>query len=797
MQRFSQIAPLAAFAALLCGCHLVPGDSRTVRSLDQVTADLSAMIEAEMADKEIGAVSIALIDDQETAWITGFGLASTDPEIVASGQTVYRIGSVSKLFTDIAVMQLVEAGRLDLDRPVTDYLPGFAPGNPFDAAITLRQLMAHRSGLVREPPVGNYFDASEPSLAATVTSLNETRLVYPPGSRIKYSNAGIAVVGRVVEAVTGEPFARALEQRVLLPMGLSESAFAPRADLIERLAEATMWSYDGRTFPAPGFELGMAPAGCMYSTVADLARFVSRLLAIGSPVDPAAESAVLKRTSLEEMFTPQFAPTGARSGYGLGFRVGELDGRRLLGHGGAIYGFATNLAFLPDDRLGVVVTSNVDVSNSVVTRIAERALTLLLARKQGGTVLPHRPSGPLRPGEARRLEGEYLAGPSRIELHERNGRLFLDSGRRIGQIRRQGRRLIVDDRLAHGTEIEPLAPGRIRIGGTTYRRVPVRPKPAPPPQRFGGLIGEYGPDHNILFVFEKHGVLTALIEWIEIDPLTELLPDQFALPRRGGMYHGEEIAFERDETGRASAAIVAGIRFERRTLQGETAGTFRIRPIRPIDELRAEALAATPPAEDGEFFPSDLVQVESVEPELRLDIRYATTNNFMSERFYSQARAFLQRPAAEAVARAHRSLRKHGYGLLIHDGYRPWYVTKMFYDGSPAEMKPFVAVPSQGSRHNRGCAVDLTLYELATGKPVQMVGLYDEGSPRSYPDYPGGTSLQRWHRELLRDAMEAQGFSVFDLEWWHFDFQGWHNYRIENLTFEELGEPAAVPAGSQ
>ena len=95
-------------------------------------------------------------------------------------------------------------------------------------------------------------------------------------------------------------------------------------------------------------------------------------------------------------------------------------------------------------------------------------------------------------------------------------------------------------------------------------------------------------------------------------------------------------------------------------------------------------------------------------------------------------------------------------------------------------------IPAQGSRHNRGCAVDLTLYELKTGKAVEMVGGYDEMSDRSYPDYPGGTARQRWHRELLRHAMEEEGFSVYEAEWWHFDYQDWRKYPILNLTFDEL-----------
>ena len=117
--------------------------------------------------------------------------------------------------------------------------------------------------------------------------------------------------------------------------------------------------------------------------------------------------------------------------------------------------------------------------------------------------------------------------------------------------------------------------------------------------------------------------------------------------------------------------------------------------------------------------------------------------------------------------------------MLIHDAYRPWYVTKVFWDATPDDKKVFVANPANGSRHNRGCAVDLTLYDLKTRKPVEMVSTYDETTARAYPDYPGGTSLQRWHRKLLRDAMEAEGFTVYEAEWWHFDYKDWKSYRSE------------------
>ena len=220
----------------------------------------------------------------------------------------------------------------------------------------------------------------------------------------------------------------------------------------------------------------------------------------------------------------------------------------------------------------------------------------------------------------------------------------------------------------------------------------------------------------------------------------------------------------------------------------QTDSTFRITPVRPVEELRKEALSAQPPREDGPFRKPELVELKELDPTIKLDIRYATTNNFLSTPMYSQARAFLQKPAAEALVRANRKLKRQGYGLIIHDGYRPWYVTKMFWEATPADKHMFVADPSEGSRHNRGCAVDLSLYDRKTGREVVMPSGYDEMSERSFADYAGGTDEQRRLRGILRAAMESEGFKVYPQEWWHFDYQDWKLYPILNVPFERLGK---------
>ncbi len=196
-----------------------------------------------------------------------------------------------------------------------------------------------------------------------------------------------------------------------------------------------------------------------------------------------------------------------------------------------------------------------------------------------------------------------------------------------------------------------------------------------------------------------------------------------------------------------------------------------------------------PPPERGEFKEADLVEIAEIDPTIRLDIRYATTNNFLGRPVYAQARAFLQRPAAEALSRAQRSLNARGYGLVVFDGYRPWSVTKIFWDSASDEERriEFVANPRKGSRHNRGCAVDLSLIDLKTGMTVRMPSEYDEFSERAFPTYEGGAPESRAFRDMLRRAMEAEGFTVYSAEWWHFDYKDWKQYRILNLPFEHLG----------
>ena len=189
----------------------------------------------------------------------------------------------------------------------------------------------------------------------------------------------------------------------------------------------------------------------------------------------------------------------------------------------------------------------------------------------------------------------------------------------------------------------------------------------------------------------------------------------------------------------------------------------------------------------------DLVEIRSVDPSIRLDIRYATASNFLGRPVYDEARAFLQRPAAEALARVQKAVLADGYTLIVFDGYRPWSVTRIFWEATTPEKKVFVADPAKGSKHNRGCAVDLTLGDAATGKELEMPSPYDDFTEKAHPEYEGGPPEARRLRDYLRRAMEREGFEVYEHEWWHFDFRDWEEYPVLDVPFVEIPRSSPVP----
>jgi CubicO group peptidase (beta-lactamase class C family)/D-alanyl-D-alanine dipeptidase len=748
---------------------------------EELAAKLAAFIAAEQKAKELPAISIAIVDGDQIVYAGGFGPKRAADKSLADRHTVYRVGSVSKLFNDVAVMQLVEHGKINLDAPVTKYLPDFKPENSYDKQPTVRHLMNHQSGLIRESPVGNYFDPDEPSIADTVASLNQTKLVDEPGAKTKYSNTAVSAAGLIVERLTGKPFAEHVKATLLEPMAMESSDFLLSGAPAPHIPDAWMWTPHLARFAAPTFDLGTLPAGNLYASVDDLGNFLITLFNGGKFND----QQIITPETLAVMLKPVGAGKEEQPLYGVGFRLGEFEGHSTFGHNGAVYGYSTNFIGLPNEKIGVATVCALDGSGGFVKLLTEYALRLMLAKKEGKLLPEINLTTPLPPGKSHELAGLYQNGDRTLKLQSDGNRLLLNHDYLISEVRALDDRLIVDDPHTYGPEIIVADDGdSIVIREETWTRQP-SPHPPTAPEKWQGLIGEYGRDHNILYIYEDRGQLWALIEWFYHYPLTEVSENVFAFPN-AGLYPAEQIIFERGPDGVATEAVAADVTFKRRNFGDFPGGVFQIRPTRPIETLRAEALAASPPNEARPFRPVDLVEPSKLDPTIKLDVRYASHRNFTGTKIYDSAQSFLQRPAAESLVRVNKALKERGYGLLIHDAYRPWYVTKIFWDATPDHLHGFVANPDEGSRHNRGCAVDLTLYDLKTGEPIDMVGVYDEMSPRSFPLYPGGQAEQRYHRDLLRDAMEQEGFTVYPVEWWHFDYKDWKQYSIVNTRFEEL-----------
>jgi CubicO group peptidase (beta-lactamase class C family) len=504
-----------------------------------------------MAAWGIAGIAVALVDGQETVYAAGFGQARRE--------SVFRCGSISKLFNALAVMQLVEAGKLDLDAPADRYGAGLLPVNPFSdtAPMTLRQLLCHRSGIAREAPTGGYLDPSQPSLARTVSSLAQTVLVNPPNTQTRYSNAGPSLAGHLVERVAGAGFDQYQRDRILGPLGMTRSSWSLEGVPREQLIIASMRVADGHggfeCRPAPVFNLGMVPAGNLFTTAEDLARFLAMLAAGGQ--GPGAR--LLKAESLAQMFTPQL--TTEPQGYGLGFVVGKFRGHNTVSHNGAVYGHSASLVFLPDARLGAVVLANEDLVNGRVQKLANLALSLMLAF--GRAEAPPPAPAPLRPAPdvLAPFCGDYESQSFWAELKIEDGRLAANiSGRPTRLTPLQESRFLADSRVNDAVPVDFQRDPAGHVAGFTmgpqkFMRLPASRTDIPGPWR--PYLGSFGPPFIPLVVSARHGRLYAMTENAADYRLTPLTRRVFALPP--GLYTDEHLVFlgeRRDETQRVDMA---------------------------------------------------------------------------------------------------------------------------------------------------------------------------------------------------------------------------------------------------
>jgi CubicO group peptidase (beta-lactamase class C family) len=545
-----------AAGVLLAGAPAALRSQTTVALTSKALAQFEEEVRAEMTEWGISGIAVALVDNQETVYAAGFGEARR--------ASVFRCGSISKLFNAVAVMQLAEAGRLDLDAPVESYGHDLLPANPFTNCVTLRQLLCHRSGMIRESPVGGYLDLSQPGLAGTVESVSQCVLVNPPNSKTRYSNVGPSLAGRVVEILSGERFAQYQRQHVLGPLGMTNSAWLLKEVPRRQLAPYYMRVANGRggfqRQRAPVFDLGTIPAGNLFTTAEDLARFVSMLAADGR----APGGRLLGAGSLAQMFRPQLVTEA--SGYGLGFAVGKFREHKTVSHNGAVYGCSSSLVFLPEPKLGVVVLGNEDVANARIGKLANAGLALLLETKLGEKATNAPKPLTLAAGELASYAGEYESQSYWAHLEVKAGRLEADISGQPTRLTPVGaRRFLADSRIHEAVPMvfERDTTGRVTgfaLGPQKFERVP----PAPPslPRAWQAYLGVYGPDIIPLVVSARHGHLYAMTENMVDYRLTPVNRHVFAMPP--GLYADEYLVFLVDRNERPHGVNLANMILKRK-----------------------------------------------------------------------------------------------------------------------------------------------------------------------------------------------------------------------------------------
>ena len=557
-QPFRIELPFAAMliAALAAAPNLQAGeDAALIRRFEEG-------IRAELQRGAISGVSVALVEDQRTIFAGGFGYADKKRRVPASRETIYRAGSISKLFTALATMQLAEQGRLKIDAPVTQYLPALGIVSPFEnaAPMTLRQLMCHRSGMVREAPVGGYLDDAQAGTTKTVASLSGCALVYPPGTRTKYSNSGVTIAGHVIETVSGQAFEEYQGRHWLGPIGMRSSAFRMNGTLRPRLAKGYLPVADGhggfREIESPAFELGTIPAGNLYTTAEDLARFLSFLFAEGN----AGGGQLIQNTTLAEMFTPQL--TKETNGFGLGFSVGAFRGHKTISHMGAVYGFTSMVIGVPRHKLGVVVLCNDDIVTAATRRLALNALGAMLEAKTGEPAPPSKPRIDLEAAALAAFAGEYESESWWAELKVAGRGLEMNlSGQRMTlapveplQFEANGR-LAWDAPMTFERDTAGVVTGFTALG-QKFRRAS-QPANASIPPEWKKFLGVYGPAFIPLIVSARHGHLYAMVENEYDNRLTPLNRTVFKMPP--GMYVDEQLVFQPDARGKVHTAVLANM----------------------------------------------------------------------------------------------------------------------------------------------------------------------------------------------------------------------------------------------
>ena len=415
-----------SFVLLISGCAGTPPRPTNIARNDYEPAKqyLSAAIKQDMAKHDVKGLSIALVDDQKVVWAEGFGYADVANQVPATADTMYRIGSISKVLTATEIMRLVEQGKVELDRPVTDYVPEFSIHNRFadSKPITLRALLAHHSGLPSDVLKGMWVDHPVP-LAEYVTALRDESLASPPQSLYKYSNIGFSLLGRVIENTKHQEFSSAMQQGLLTPLGMADSSFMLTPEIERRYARAYRNGNE-----TTRLSLRDTPAGGMLSSVNDMSRWLRFIFADGSTQG----ARIIKPETLHAMFRPQFEGLDTDFGHKIGMAwmlsgLSVPSGHLLAWHNGGFPSYQAHLSLLPEQKLGVIILTNSDEASQFITQLGTRALELAYETKYGAP--PTRDTAKQKPKPVRLSHDDLAryAGPYAM-FNGQLGAITVDGG---------------------------------------------------------------------------------------------------------------------------------------------------------------------------------------------------------------------------------------------------------------------------------------------------------------------------------------------------------------------------------
>lgn len=453
IHRYLVLSALLPIFLIACSSAPIQPTAISRGDYQSTQAYLTKLIEYEMKRNNITGLSIALVDDQKIVWAQGFGYADKAQNILASPDTVYRVGSVSKLFNATVTMQLAEQGKLDIDKPLQTYIPEFSIKSRFPEAgpITPRNIMTHHSGLPGDRVQGMWTAAPGP-FTTLAGSLKDDYVAYPPNYILAYSNLGVTLLGHALQNVSGTDYADLMQQSLLRPLGMQNSAFAQAAQG-PLMAKGYRNGKEAEETP-----LRDVPAGGLNSNVVDMSRFIEMVLAKGTFNGKTIIQPETLATMLQQQNKDVALDLDTRIGLGWFLSKRIFGGGMMAEHGGATLLHRAQLAVLPEHKLGVVVLSNSASAGKSTITIADAALKMALEVKTG-IQQPKELSTTPNPGSSEKLDlnsyvGFYDTLFGFVSISNGGDRLFADIG-------------------GNKTELIPVGDGKARLQYKLFGFIPL------------------------------------------------------------------------------------------------------------------------------------------------------------------------------------------------------------------------------------------------------------------------------------------------------------------------------------